>query len=128
MFRALGPADVRRIAELELAQVAQRLAARGVRLEVAAAVQAQVCVRGYDQVRGVMFQVQGLGHGAPGRVRRAPGGRRAVQAQVCATSRCAEGISTDFTALRAQGPVQQGQGLAPGTACLVTWQPLNAVP
>ena len=53
VFRALGPADVRRIADLELAQVAARLAARGVRLEVAAAVHAQVCARGYDQVRRV---------------------------------------------------------------------------
>ena len=53
VFRALGAADVRRIAELELAQVAQRLAARGVRLEVSAPVKAQICARGYDQVGGM---------------------------------------------------------------------------
>ena len=52
MFRALGAADVCRIAELELAQLVQRLAGRGVRLEVSAPVKAQICARGYDQVRG----------------------------------------------------------------------------
>ena len=60
VFRALGPADVRRIAELELAQVATRLAARGVRLEIAAAVRAQVCARGYDQVRSMRARPRGL--------------------------------------------------------------------
>ena len=51
VFRSLGRADVRAIAELELRQVAARLAARGVALEVSGPVMALICARGYDQAR-----------------------------------------------------------------------------
>ncbi|KAK9833567.1 hypothetical protein WJX81_006674 [Elliptochloris bilobata] len=52
VFRALDAGDMRRIADLELAQLAQRLAARGVGLEVSGAVMALICARGYDQAYG----------------------------------------------------------------------------
>ena len=50
VFRQLTAPDVRRIAELELAQLAKRLAARGVGLDVSGAVMQLVCTQGYDQV------------------------------------------------------------------------------
>lgn len=56
VFRQLTAPDVRRIAELELAQLAKRLVARGVDLDVSGAVMQLVCTQGYDQVwQGAML-------------------------------------------------------------------------
>ncbi len=51
VFRQLGQREVRTVADLVLAETAQRVAARGIHLEVTASLMRLICEEGYDQVR-----------------------------------------------------------------------------